>query len=1244
MARLSTAEPWEVRTNLARHHARINAMKPTVKAGQKKRRAAGGGGGGRRKGHQQSGRRPAEQRLSLPAVPGVHKRATPQKAGRARHVKTSPAAIVHLPELEHRMLDAVESSSDAIAILKRSMGVAVQPEPTRGGRPPRHRRTSGHAQGSARSSHSHDGRPSPRGGRGGGGAADPNLREAYEVLLERTEVLADELEELREQERQQKVGGIAAAPTSGRSESGVDLSELERLRALIVGLEQGVQTSSAQLASLRGRFDEEVEAKASEVEGQVRRAEQARVAELERALKASSSTNEAMESALADMQKKPAEKKRIQSEYGQADVAEDEYSQEFEDAAMDRPAAAGAGDVTVGEVNQMRLAWTKAFERRSGVALVKLFAGSGRLAGSLWTVAKGDAPPTAPFAGADALTEYFQGLFQRYPHVKVQGAGMLRAVDPSALQPIAEATAVWSTSAELHLYEHPQDVVFKAASVSFVFTLGRPEGKLEILSQNCIVTSLVQRGVNDKPLLSARGSGGGKNSARGDAAVAAEEEAMTAQQHLAQRAEKQAAQKKRREEIAAKKHALALETEAARREQEEADRKSAAAKRKRELKKRQVKASADATNTPPKSGMYAVKGSKKMEQRLAGVHVKTLTSQSAATKQPAAKPPRPSPEKISPRKTPRSSGSKPAAALTPRSSEKKKTPRSARGGGAAAEAIKRESDASVRKAKAKATAAAQEEREMNSAASKVQARQRGRKARREVGKQKDEMNGAASMLQARQRGRVARRQVGQQKTEMNGAASKLQARARGRLARKELAQRQAQKMAEAAVAAAQRASAAAAKAIADAQADDDDDDYGADDYGDDFSDDFEDETESAAATEPPEPYAASSGGDWAAAEEREQAAAAVKMQALQRGRKTRRQVASRKAQARAERQEMDGAARRIQARHRGRRSRQRNQARAAPAPQDEDEDDADDYGDDDYDDDFSDDFEEVEAEPDAPDADEDVGDDVELQAAARRIQARQRGKRARKEQRERHQVATKIQAMHRGRRTRQEMKQRKAAEAVAAAREASLLAAALDKAAQDAQEDATDAAADAAAGDDDYSDDGFSDDFDDDGSLDAEELWAEMETATAPAPAAASVTPKSTGPDSSQPFQAEALDGELTELPALASVAPTTADEFISPTPSMREDVPSLAVTPAQASAFPSLAPPPAAAAPAPEVGGFLSLGAPAPAAAVTSPGGDDYGDDGDGFDSDFDEGSLDMEDMWDKPVMKAKADPPVPA
>eukprot|EP01046_Picozoa_sp_COSAG06_P033057 COSAG06_NODE_3349_length_5474_cov_4.677953_6_plen_127_part_01 len=127
-----------MRTNLARHHARINAMKPTVQAGRK--RKGGPKGGGRRRAGGGAlptiGRSPqqAQGRLSLPA----HKRTTPQKAGRARHVKTSPELTNHLPELEHRMADAVQSSSDAIAELKKSMGIAA-PAARSGGRPPRHR-------------------------------------------------------------------------------------------------------------------------------------------------------------------------------------------------------------------------------------------------------------------------------------------------------------------------------------------------------------------------------------------------------------------------------------------------------------------------------------------------------------------------------------------------------------------------------------------------------------------------------------------------------------------------------------------------------------------------------------------------------------------------------------------------------------------------------------------------------------------------------------------------------------------------------------------------------------------------------------------------------------------------------------------------------------------------------------------------------------------------------------------------
>ena len=100
------------------------------------------------------------------------------------------------------------------------------------------------------------------------------------------------------------------------------------------------------------------------------------------------------------------------------------------------------------------------------------------------------------------------------------------------------------------------------------------------------------------------------------------------------------------------------------------------------------------------------------------------------------------------------------------------------------------------------------------------------------------------------------------------------------------------------------------------------------------------------------------------------------------------------------------------------------------------------------DDDFSD-FESQGAPTPVPIRDQldDDGND-ELAAAARRIQARQRGKRARQEIREQHRAAAKMQAVHRGRAARQAAKQRKAAEAVEAAREASLVAAALVEAAQ----------------------------------------------------------------------------------------------------------------------------------------------------------------------------------------------------
>ena len=76
--------------------------------------------------------------------------------------------------------------------------------------------------------------------------------------------------------------------------------------------------------------------------------------------------------------------------------------------------------------------------------------------------------------GADGLVQYFKAFFKQYPLLKVEAGGLKQPVAAGAVQQIADSTAVWSTSAELHLYEHPQDVTCKVARVSFVFTLGRP--------------------------------------------------------------------------------------------------------------------------------------------------------------------------------------------------------------------------------------------------------------------------------------------------------------------------------------------------------------------------------------------------------------------------------------------------------------------------------------------------------------------------------------------------------------------------------------------------------------------------------------------------------------------------------------------------------------------------------------------------------------------------------------------------
>jgi hypothetical protein len=1212
-------------------------MKPTVQAGRKKRNAAQKGSGRRRGGGALPaiGRSPQQAQQGRLSLPG-HTRTTPRKAGGARHVKTSPELSTHLPELEHHMVDAVQSSSDAIAELRKSMGVAAPAVPGRAGRrPPRHRPVGTHGPSSSHSPPRHG---SDGGGAGGGGGGGDDLREAYEVLLERTEVLADELEELREQERRQKIAGstVAAHAPGSAAEGG----ELERLRSLIAGLEQGVQTSSAQLESLRGRFDEEVQAKATEVEAAVRKAEQKRVEELERALKVSSSTNATMESALADMKKqgsKQEKQRRIQSEYGETEVTD-----ELEDATV--PSVA-AGDVTVGEVDQLRLAWSKAFERRSAVALVKLFAPNGRLQGSLSTIVKRDAPSAAPLSGASSIEEYFHGFFQRFPLVKVQGAGMLQPVVREGVQPIAEGTAVWSTAAELQLYDHPQDVTFKTASVSFVFTLRRLSSDqgdaVQILSQHCVVTALV-RGPSDESKLSARSGGSGKHSARD---AGSEAEPLSAQQLLEQRAARQAAQKQRRDQIAAKRQQQAIEEEEARRAQEDADRKAAAAARKRAQKKRQMNAAGHAATSAPKRGTYAVKGSKKMEKRLAEVEV---TAVSGASSQP----------KISPRKP------------------QKKTPRSSKGetregSVAAKKSPRKERQEQYKLAEDAAARVAREEQELNGAASKLQARQRGRVARRRVAVQKNEMHGAASMLQARQRGRiarknvaqqrteingaasmlqarqrghVARKHVAQQRTEMNGAASKLQARARGRLVRKELAQ----KKAEAAVAAAQQAAAVAAAAVAEAKEGEtgaeDEEAYSDDDYEDDFSDDFEDETESGFQTETPDPASDADHADAAGWTARDHAAAAV-VQARQRGRATRRHVATRRAQARADRLEQEGAARRIQARHRGKLARneaaRRKEARGTASAQqgaqdnlaDEHEYEQDDAYEEDYDDDFSD-FESQGAPTPVPARAHKDDDDDELEAAARRIQARQRGKLARHEMREQHRAAAKMQAVHRGRaaRQRQAAKQRKAAAAVEAAREASLLAAAL-----------VDAAQNEGQGDDEYGDEGFDDDFeDDDASLDVDDLWQQMEDvgepapAPAPAPAPTKTVSALADPTSPEPapFAGEEF-GELTAMPAIRAIAAGTGQEFLSPTPSMREDIPSLSI----GLGTPSAAPP------APQPAALH-----APSAARSSPlkeevAGTAANDDADENYSDFDDdefGSLDADDIWDQPVMKA--DPLVPA
>lgn len=1095
--RCETAEPWEVQTNLARHHARINNMKPTVKT-----RGRRGPGPPRRKRASLPGISPQSKggRHSLPGG----KRRTPKKAAAERPHKTSPE-LAQLPELEHRMVQSVQSSSAAIAELKAAMGVPQ----SQGRRPPRYPSAStggGSARGAPRAD------PPRRGGAARGAQPDgEDLRSAYELLLERTDVLAGELEQLRSEESSQ-----AAVPLLADGST----DEVQRLRSLISGLERGVQTSSEQLEGLRRRFDAEVEAKAAELEAEARRTEQQRVAELEAQLRESAQATTAAESALADL-----------------------------DAAESSDADGDAVAVGTGEVNSLRVAWVSALERRNANAMVKLFGPGGRLQGSLATEeATEEGGAAAMVTGADGLLSYFKAFFKQYPLLKVEGGGLKQPVAPGAVQQIADSTAVWSTSAELHLYEHPQDVTCKVARVSFVFTLGRPTagGELLILLQNCVVKAERKR-TNDGITV------GAKPRRRPNPADA---EAASGKQHLETRAERQAAQKKRREEVAARRHQAAMEAELALQEQEKAQRRAIAARKRRKAAKRQERAEEIAAETPPKTGNLGVKGSEEMEQRQEYLRAKALHKAAQNSKTGLS---------ASPPKSGRSHASASSASSSPRSSRKHPGRQAAVAQAEEAAAREKERKRELAREKKRKAERAAEQREMDAAARRLQARQRGRVARRQVAGQKREMHGAASMLQARQRGRVARRGVAQQRREMNDAASALQARQRGRLARRQAAQERARREAAAAVEAAREAAQEAAAAVAAAQADDDDEEDYEDDYEDDFSDDFE--SDSGFDEESNAPVATPHAGDWAAEQARDEAtdqhemdAAARKLQARQRGRAARRQVSQQRremhgaasalqarqrgrrtrrqlAEARSERLQQESAARRIQARHRGKLARKdytrrRDAVRAHAVQPDEEE-----AYEDDYEDDFSDGFSDLESEEDLA-ATPPPDDSAELDRAARRIQARQRGKRARAEMREQHHAAAKMQAVHRGRAARQAAKQRRAAEAVAAAQEASALAAALVEVAKEGEDDG-------------YSDEDFDDDFDDE-SLDADELWADMENATsAPAPAPAPAPMPAPAPAPAPPPPAaimspadttgammdpEDLDAEQFGLPAVKSV------------------------------------------------------------------------------------------------------------
>ena len=83
-------------------------------------------------------------------------------------------------------------------------------------------------------------------------------------------------------------------------------------------------------------------------------------------------------------------------------------------------------------------------------------------------------------------------------------------------------------------------------------------------------------------------------------------------------------------------------------------------------------------------------------------------------------------------------------------------------------------------------AVAKEFVESSTAATKIQAKQRGKLARKQVSEKKKVENGAATKVQAIQRGKIARQEMQEQQR----AATKVQAIQRGKIARQEMQEQQ----------------------------------------------------------------------------------------------------------------------------------------------------------------------------------------------------------------------------------------------------------------------------------------------------------------------------------------------------------------------------------------------------------------------------------------------------------------------